>query len=302
MKELLFVSACSLALFAQSVTTPVIQDVLNKAREALGGESKLKAVKSIVATGTYHRAQTLAMAHGDSISADQPEVRSGDMEVSFLLPDKFLKEETMALPNGMAGPALLEGLDGETAWNDTRQTAGMMVRIKIDSDDASRTAGAKLNFARYTLAMLLAAPDSLPLQFTYAGEAEAPDGKADVVDVQGDKFAAKLFIDKNTHMPLMIGYRTAQVTRVMNMQHGAGSLDVQKLKDPKAAQDLIDKLPKPERKEVDVQLHMSDYRKVGAILLPHLLTWTSNGATTDEFEIKKYAVNGKLNPDHFRKP
>ena len=47
---------------------------------------------------------------------------------------------------------------------------------------------------------------------------------------------------------------------------------------------------------------MFDYRKVAGVLLPHLLTWTSNGATTDEFEIKKYTVNGKLTPDHFRKP
>ena len=257
MKELLFVGACSLALFAQN------EDILAKAREALGGEAKIKAIKSIVATGTG---------------------RSGDMEVSFLLPDKFLKEETISLPNGMVGPALLEGLDGETAWNDTRQTGGgnMMIRMKIDSDDASRLAGAKVNFARYTLAMLLSAPASLPLQFTYAGEAEAPDGKADVMDAQGDKFTAKLFIDKNTHMPLMMSYRSAQAIRVMTMQH--------------------DTLPKPERKEVDVQLHMSDYRKVSGVLLPHLLTWTSNGTTTDEFEIKKYTVNGKLNPNHFRKP
>ncbi len=60
----------------------------------------------------------------------------------------------------------------------------MMIRMKIDGDDASRLAGAKVNFARYTLAMLLAAPGSLPLQFTYAGEAEAPDGKADVIGRQ----------------------------------------------------------------------------------------------------------------------
>lgn len=266
MKELLFVSACSIALFAQN-------DILNQAREALGGASKLNAVKSLVATGTYRRSQT---------------EHAGDMEISFLLPDKYLKEETISLPNGMVGPVLLEGLDGETAWNDTRQTPGIMFRMKIDGDDASRLAGARVNFARYTLAMLLAAPGSLPLQFTYAGEAEAPDGKADVVDAQGDRFTAKLFFDKNTHMPLMIGYRTAQMTRVMSMQHGAPPPDVER--------------KEVERKEVDVQLHMSDYHKVAGIMLPHLLTWTSNGATTDEFEIKKYAINGKLNPDRFHKP
>ena len=188
MKELWFVAACSIAVFAQS------EDILAKARKALGGDAKLKAVRSIVATGSYNHA---------------------DMEVSFLLPDKFLKEETISLPNGMVGPVLLEGLDGETAWNDTRQSGNMMIRMKMDGDDAAHLAGAKVNFARYTLAMLLSAPGSLPLQFTPAGEAEAPDGKADVVDAQGDKFSAKLFIDKTTHMPLMMSYRTAQMKRVM---------------------------------------------------------------------------------------
>ena len=45
----------------------------------------------------------------------------------------------------------------------------------------------------------------MPLEFKYAGQAEAPDGKADVLEVQGpDGFTAKLFVDGKTHLPLML--------------------------------------------------------------------------------------------------
>ena len=45
----------------------------------------------------------------------------------------------------------------------------------------------------------------------YAGEAESPDGKAFVIDVKNaDGFAARLFIDEKTHLPLMVTYKGPQ--------------------------------------------------------------------------------------------
>ena len=53
--------------------------------------------------------------------------------------------------------------------------------------------------ARFALAFLLTSPPSMPLEFAYGGEAEADDGKADVVDAKGPgSFAARLFLDKKT--------------------------------------------------------------------------------------------------------
>lgn len=47
-----------------------------------------------------------------------------------------------------------------------------------------------------------------PLTFTYAGIAEAPQGKADVIDVKGPAdFAIKLFINTQTHLPIMVNAR-----------------------------------------------------------------------------------------------
>ena len=63
-------------------------------------------------------------------------------------------------------------------------------------------------------------PAFYPLTFTYAGEAEAPEGKADVIDVKGEgDFAVRLFVDQKTHMPLMLSWMDKEPL-VMTMTSG----------------------------------------------------------------------------------
>jgi hypothetical protein len=51
--------------------------------------------------------------------------------------------------------------------------------------------------------------------YTYSGQAESPDGKADIIDVSGpDDFKARLFVDAETHLPLMLTYMEPEA-RVM---------------------------------------------------------------------------------------
>ena len=67
----------------------------------------------------------------------------------------------------------------------------------------------KQDFVRLTLGMFATSFSSYPLTFGYAGQAEAPEGKADVIDVKGEgNFAARLFIDSKTHLPLMVSWNT----------------------------------------------------------------------------------------------
>ena len=80
------------------------------------------------------------------------------------------------------------------------------------SDDPVATApaldaAAAARFARLALGMFAASPAAFPLEFTYAGEAESADGKADVIDVKGEgEFAVRLFVDQQTHLPLMLSW------------------------------------------------------------------------------------------------
>jgi hypothetical protein len=97
--------------------------------------------------------------------------------------------------------------------------------------------------------------------YTYAGDAEAPGGKADVLDVKGEKnFAARLFLDQKTHRPLMLTY-LGRKPRVVTSMSTDG---------PPSEQDLEKKIKEAEATaaEVEFQVRFLDYKGVNGILLP----------------------------------
>ena len=71
----------------------------------------------------------------------------------------------------------------------------------------SPTTSVKQDFARLTLGMFARSFDGYPLTFAYVGQAEAPQGQADVLDVKGaPNFAVRLFVNVTTHLPVMISW------------------------------------------------------------------------------------------------
>ena len=61
---------------------------------------------------------------------------------------------------------------------------------------------------RTALAMFPGTAATSGLTFTYVGKAESPDGEADVLDAKGEgNFAARLFVDAKTHLPVMLTYQ-----------------------------------------------------------------------------------------------
>ena len=66
----------------------------------------------------------------------------------------------------------------------------------------------KQDFARLTLGMFAGSFSGYPLTFAYGGQAEAPQGKADVIDVKGPaNFALKFFVYRDTHLPVMVTWQ-----------------------------------------------------------------------------------------------
>src|SRR5439155_14644848 len=61
------------------------------------------------------------------------------------------------------------------------------------------------DFARLMLGVFAASFPAYPLTFRYAAQGEAPEGKADIIDVSGPaNFAARLVIQRDTHLPVML--------------------------------------------------------------------------------------------------
>jgi len=143
------------------------------------------------------------------------------------------------------------------------------------------------------LTWLLITPATLTVEFTYAGEAKAQaDGKTAVVlDVKGpNDFAARLFLDQNSHQLLMLTYKAkARMQNIDRSQPG------------QTTQEEIAKKKEAEANapEVEIRWVVSDYRNVNGLSLPHRLTKSASGQITEEIEIQKVKVNPSIKPDKF---
>jgi hypothetical protein len=258
-----------------------VEQLLAQARAALGGEKNLNKVQGLTATGTYQRTM-----------ADRQ--LSGDVTIDLQLPDRILRTESMN-PIGDMTVITEQGLNGETLLRHQRTVnapPGAVIRMgAAPSGDAEAQAirNARADLARTAVAFLLSSPASVPLEYTYGGEAAAEDGKADVVDAKGPgSFAMKLFLDKKTHRPLMLAYRGVAPRVQIMTQQGPPS--------PGGTHGAPD-LPAPQ--PVDIMLFLDDYRNVDGVMLPHHWSRSVDGKPTEEMTFKTIKLNPAFKPDTF---
>jgi hypothetical protein len=258
--------ALALPLSAQ----PTANDILAVARAAMGGK-KLATIQSISVWGPSVRG-----------------AQAGEVALSMELSGKFLREQTSlgnggeiqrmamgadgagavggGMPGDDGGPALglnlAEGLNGADYW--VKNAAGSMLNSSTpEAAAAARKRAFVESFARYALALTLAPPTNFPVSFTYAGQVEAPGGMADAIEGRGPNgFLVHLFIDGKTHLPLMMNYRNG-----------------------------------PQ----DVQLWLKNYKAEDGILLPHVMTWVTDGNLTEEFQAQRFKINPKFPAQRFQK-
>ncbi len=162
---------------------------------------------------------------------------------------------------------------------------------------ARRLRAAHRDFGRLLVAMLVGSSTAFPLQYEYGGEAESDDGKADVLNVTGpEEFAAKLFIDQQTHLPLMIMFKDA-MPRMQMFRGGQGAERPSREEMERRMQEARAAGPPP---QVDVQLFLADHRKVDGVLLPHTIRRAVDGKTQEELQVT-YKVNPAFKPEKFEK-
>ncbi len=276
---LTFAIIASFIALARQATAPTssdpkarAQEVLKQARAAIWDETKSKPLQSLTIN---------AMSRGK---------QTGEITLEALLPDKFLQTSSRYL--GAAEFISMLTINGTRTWSDFKQPdMGALVEAKSAMGSGSAKAddyGGKKDitgggssggampqisqedFGRMLLAWLLITPGTLPVEFTYAGEAKADGKTADVLDAQGpnDRFATRLFIAQQTHQLLMLTYQAPM---------------------PNTAD------------KMEIRWVVSDYRNVNGLTLPHHLTKSTGGVMTGEIEINKVKVNPSLKPEKFEK-
>lgn len=276
-------------------------EILAKTRNALGG-AKLDALK------------TLSLEASTQRNVGQMQV-TGDLEIALELPDKYLKSETSR--GGMAGLTMNSGFNGDRAILPAGASFNgggtFMIRMgpggpigdapkMTDEQRAQMNAlalrNARVDVSRLMLGWFGKSHPSLQTQMTYVGEAESPDGKAHVIDIKDvDGFEARLFIDQNNHLPLMLTYKGRPPRMVTQTRTSAPSEEERKKLQEDAEQRA--KREMADQPLVEFSMFFEDWREVDGIAFPHVMRRAVAGETTEEWTVSKVQVNPKLDAKKF---
>jgi hypothetical protein len=288
-------------------------EVLAKTREALGGTA-------------IERLKTLSVEASMQRNVGQMQM-SSDVEMLLEMPDKFVRNETSRGPMNMT---MSTGFNGDTAIlpSGAMMTApgAMVIRMgpggplpaeapkPTDEQKAQMNAtavrNARAELSRMMLGWFGMTHPSLKAQYTYAGEAESPDGRAHVIDVKdGDGFEARLFIDQSSHLPLMVTFKGRQprmmVSRgpapVTASPQGGDTRQMTEEERKKLQEETEAQLKKElaEQPLVEFSLFFDDWRKVDGLMFPHIMRRAVGGETNEEWTINKVKVNPKIDARKF---
>ena len=172
--------------------------VLADARAALGGEAKLAAIKSFTTTGRTRRVQ------GDNLVPIE-------FEILVELPDKYLRKDEVPAQEsdpttiGFNGPNLLQ-IPAPVA-PEPRPGMPAPPPGQFETMLKARALTARQDFARLMLGLFATSTDAYPLTFKYIGQAEAPQGKAHVLEATGESnFKIKYFVHMESSLPVMVSW------------------------------------------------------------------------------------------------
>ena len=301
---------------AQAPAPDAAAAVLAAAREALGGEKKLAAVKTVVATGRTRQIR------GNNLVPIE-------FEIAIELPDKYVRKDE--IPAQKSDPTT-SGFNGDELLqlpvpSPPPARAGGPPPPTADQQAAARRTrlgAVKHGCARLALCMLSTSFSGYPLTYPYVGKAEAPQGKADVIDVKGPPgpgaFTARLFVHADTHLPIMITWQApAPPARGAPPRGGApAGAPAASAGPPPARGDAppaaAGSAPPPSREGAppagapppgaqpappESRLYFADYREVSGLQLPFRLRRAVGPDTIEETTFDGFKINPKIDPKKF---
>jgi hypothetical protein len=292
-------------------------ELLRRARQAVGGEQSISAVRSMTVTGRV----TKTFDFDGTAKSEQ-----GDWEMNLQLPNQLSK--TMKLRREGAGGEKLENVDKDVIV--VRQSGELKEKVTLPAEEGSekkravfvmkneggdkvvvngdgtnveakkvlidKVAGAggfhQNELFRMTLALLLTSPQGVDATYKYAGEGSVDGASCDIIEASANGSNIRLYLDKSSHLPLMMSYQAPKpfVIKLRKEDVKAdGNGDVKVFRD---------KLPAPELAEF--QVRFSDYRSVGGVQLPHRWTQTIGGKEDETIDITGYELNPANIADKFK--
>ncbi|HEX7281648.1 MAG TPA: hypothetical protein VF239_06300 [Vicinamibacterales bacterium] len=302
-----------------------VASILKDTRKALGGEDKIAGLKTLVAEGPFRR----TMGGRDM---------EGTLVVTLGRPDKMHRLEEMQM-GGMVGGPMIErtmAVSGTTSWEDTQNRGGMGGGMRIVMQQAPGPGGgqmteAQVNEARtrrmrvqmYRLTAALLADAGT--EWVDAGVAESPEGKADILETKEETGRTlRLFIDQATKLPLMVQYQDPKPMVMVQGGRGPGGPGPRGPGAPAAPpahgasgapgepggaapmspEDIQKRMEEIRRNPPPLgtyAMHLSDFKKVDGIMLPHKIETSLDGEPNEEWTVEKFKVNASVKTDFWEK-
>ena len=265
--------------------------VLADARAALGGEQKLSDVKTLSTTGRTRRVQ------GENLVPIE-------FEMAVELPDKYMRkdeipaQESDPTTNGFNGDALVQA--PPMAPPEPRPGMPAPPPAQFEAMQKQRVLTTKQEFARLMLGMFAASYTGYPLTFKYIGQAEAPQGKAHVLEATGaGNFTVRFFVHTETHLPVMVSWQppARPAGRGGPMPPGAAPGGPARGA-PQVSAPAAPSAP-PASAPPENRLYFADYRDVDGLKLPFRLRRAVGTETTEETTFDRFRINAKIDPRKF---
>ena len=301
-----------------------VAGIVSAARKALGGEDKVAGLKGLTAEGPFRR----SMGGRDL---------EGTLTVTIARPDKMKRLEEMQMGNMVGGPTIerTSVLAGTTAWDDMQNRGGMgggmQIVMRGPGDGPGPGGGAgptaeqqnevRVRRMRVQLQRLMAAlVADAGTPWVDAGVAESPEGKADILETKEETGRTlRLFIDQETHLPLMVQYQDPKPMVMINGGPGRGpggpgvrggpggpggagpGAGGPPPMPPDEVQKRVAEMQRNPPPLGTFAMHLNDYKKVDGIMLPHRIETSLDGEPNEEWTVEKYKVNPQIKADTWEK-
>jgi hypothetical protein len=293
--------------------------VLRQAREALGGSAVIDAVQNLLINGrTSHKIKT---PDGQERSFD------GNVEMALEISGKLHRNIKIGDEANLAAESGKKVFVRNTEVFVHRKTDGaepekFQKRIAVNHGD---------ELSRLLFGLLLKTSPGLNAVYNYVGEGSVDGTSADIVEASSDNgFVVKLYVDKSSHLPLMMSYRANKPVQFVIKRDGAatGSIEkdvmvfrnslpegekiagdgatkvfIRKMNENGNITETVkagEEMPRIQLEEAEFQVRFSDYRSVNGLMLPHRIAQTVNGEAGETMTIESYQVNAQNLSEKFK--
>jgi len=299
-------------------------EIMRQARQAIGGEQNIKAMQALTIKGKA----TKSFAFDTNLLTE-----SGDWELNLQLPNKMskmLKIETENISGSTNSTVLdkkvdvvvvrrADGTGTETVTSDSpkkvtvvtkdengnviteeeRLISGDSVKVVNGGEWREQAENMQRNdLFRTMLSLFLTPPQGVDVAYIYAGETTIDGTVCEIVQISGNGSSVKLFINKSTHLPVMMSYTEVKPMIFTftpradgNAQEVQGQKIIVQKSDIQTVQGEKITMSSTEAQTGEFQVKFSDYRTVNGLQLPFKWTQTVDGKADETIQVSAYEFN-----------